>query len=126
MHQTFSLVFVPFHHAHVALTTVLHLTTDKPPVTSDPSSPYSESSQPTKESQNLLHGQPTIYRITHQEDLYQTSEFVKFIPGGGIAHLLVLFWQYYATFLSMLGAIIGYPFTEYLERRDRNKKIRGT
>lgn len=70
LHQTFSLALVPFHHAHVALTTVLRLTTDTPPVNSDSSFHNSESSEPTKQAQNLLHGQRTIYRITSQEDYY--------------------------------------------------------
>ena len=126
MHQTFSLALVPFHHAHVALTTVLRLTADTPLVNSDPSSPHSESSQPTKESQNLLNGQPTIYHITSQEDCYQPSDLVEFFPSFGIGRLLVLLWQYSSTFLCVLGALAGYPVTAYLERRDQNKKIQGS
>jgi hypothetical protein len=125
MHQVFSLALFPFHHANVALTTVLHLMTDEPPIASDPSSPYSEISQPTKESQNLLHGQPHLYRITMQEDFYHPSEMIKFLPTYGIGHLLILLWQYWNTFLSVLGAIVGYPVTAYLEMRDRNRKIKG-
>ncbi len=125
MHQTFSLALIPFHYAHVALTTVLYLATDKPLVTSDPSSPYSESSQPTKETQNLRHGPPTLYRITTQEDHYQPTEFVKFLPGGWILSLVIMLWQYWNTFLSVLGAVVGYPATAYLESRDGNKRIRG-
>jgi hypothetical protein len=121
--QIFSLALFPFHHANVALTTVLHLTTDKPSIASDPSSPYSEISQPTKESQNLLHGQPNLYRIAKQEDLYQPSELIKFLPTYGIGHLLILMLQYWNTLLSLLGAIVGYPVTAYLEMR--NRKIKG-
>lgn len=121
--QIFSLALFPFHHANVALTTVLHLTTDEPPIASDPSSPFSEISQPTKESQNLLHGQPNLYRIAKQEDLYQPSELIKFLPTCGIGHLLILVWQYWNTFLSLLGAIVGYPVTAYWEMR--NRRIKG-
>jgi hypothetical protein len=123
MHQDFRLALVPFHHAHARLTTLLRLTSDKHTMTADPSSPYSESSQPTKESQSLLHGQPTLYRITSQEDFYQPSEFIKFLPTYGIGQLLILLWQYWNTLLSVLGAIIGYPLTVHLERRDQNKKF---
>jgi hypothetical protein len=126
MHQMFSLALVPFHHARVALTTVLYLTTDKPSIISEPPSPYSESPHPTKESQSLFHGQPTVYRISSQEDYYQPQEFVKFLPGFGILHKLIVLLQYWATFLSVLGVIVGYPVTVYLERRDRNKKTEGT
>jgi len=66
IHQVFSLAVIPFHRADVALTTVLHLTTEKSSETSDPSSPlmpYSETLPPTKESQHLLYAQPTIYLI---------------------------------------------------------------
>lgn len=126
MHQTFSLALIPFHHAHVALTTVLHLTTDKLLIHSDPSSPLSETSQPTKESQNLLHGQPIAYRITTQEDFYQPTEFMKFLPGGWIGSLLITLWQYWNTFLSTLGALVGYPFTVYLQRRDQEKETQSS
>jgi hypothetical protein len=129
MHQVFSLAVIPFHRADVALTTVLHLTTKKSSVISDPSSPlmsYSETLPPTKESQHLLYAQPTIFLIAKQEDFYQPAEFVKFLPGGGILHLVISLLQYWATFLCLLGAVVGYPVTAYLEWRDGDKKMAGS
>ncbi len=125
MHQTFSLAVIPFHRAHVALTTVLHLTTDTPFSDTEPSSPSSEILLPIKDSQ---HAHPTVYRITKQEDFYQPSEFVKFLPGGGVWHKIVLFLQYWNTFLSLLGAIVGYPVTAYMDWREgnRKRKIKGS
>jgi hypothetical protein len=125
IHQIFSLAVVPFHQARIGLTTVLHLTTDKPPVASDPSSPHSESSAPAKVSQNLLLGQPTTYRISTQEDLYQPDELIRLLPTGGIGPLLILLWQCWNTLLSVLGAIVGYPITAFLEMRGKNKDIEG-
>jgi hypothetical protein len=128
MHQKFSLAAVPFHRAHVAFTTVLYLTIGKSSVTSDPSSPlisYSETSPPTKESQLLFHAQPLVYLIARQEDLYQPTEFVKFLPGGAILHVMILLLQYWGTLLCLLGAVVGYPLTAYLEWRDREKKMTG-
>lgn len=61
MHQIFSLAGVPFHHGHVVLTTVLHLTIENTPVTSDPPSPVTSSET----------SRPTIYLIIKQEDLDQ-------------------------------------------------------
>ena len=83
MHQPSAWLLSHFHHAHVAFTTVLHLTTERPSSDSDPSSPTSQILLPAKESQSLLHAQPRVYRIAKQEDLYQALEFVKFLPGGG-------------------------------------------
>jgi hypothetical protein len=77
MHQISRLAVILSHRADVALTTVLHLTTEKSSVTSDPLSPlmpYSETSPPTKESHHLLYAQPTIYLIAKQEDLYQLTD----------------------------------------------------
>ncbi len=121
MHQTFSLAVIPFHRAHVALTTVLRLTAKQPPAASETSSSHSESPQSTKESQNLFDEEPTVYRIISQEDFYQPSEFIEFLPSFGIGRLLILLFQYWNTFLSVLGSIAGYPITVYLERRGQTK-----
>lgn len=79
--QIFSIWLVPFHVAPVTLTTVLDLTTDPG---------------------------DGLYYITKQEDLYQTSEFIKFlIPHFG--HFLVLAFHTLATIFCVLGTVLLSP-----------------
>ena len=88
--QIFSLWFVPFHVSSVTLTTVLNLTTDS-----------TRRDDPTSVEK-------TLYYIVKQEDLYQTSEFIKFIfPHVGSC--LVLIWQLIAAFFCILGALLLWP-----------------
>lgn len=76
---------MPFYRAPVTLTTVLDLTRD----------PGHGRPRPDANAQR--------YYIAKQEDLYQTSEFVKFVlPWGGSS--LVVFWQMMATVFCVLGA----------------------
>ena len=73
---------MPFYHADVTLVTVLNLSFDK---------------------------QRNVYLITSQNDLYQTNEFLKFVwPGGWFVAML---WQFVATALSVLGALVLWPIT---------------
>ena len=58
----------------------------------------------------------TRYYITSQNDLYQTSEWIKFLLPFGIGHALVLAWMFFATFQSLLGAMLLWPITLLLER----------
>ncbi|KAJ5156869.1 hypothetical protein N7492_009672, partial [Penicillium capsulatum] len=98
MSQIFSIWIVPFHVAPVTLTTVLDLTTD------------------SALSDTLANGDHTRYYITKQEDLYQSSEFVKFIlPHFG--HWLVLAWHLIATFFCFLGVLFLWPLV-WLEEQD--------
>lgn len=90
MSQIFSIWLVPFHVAPVTLTTVLDLTTDA-----------AQSNAPTN-------GDHTRYYITKQEDLYQTSEFVKFLLPH-VGHWLVLAWHLMATFFCILGVTLLWP-----------------
>lgn len=90
MSQIFSIWIVPFHVAPVTLTTVLNLTTDAP--RSNPSA----------------NGDKALYYIAKQEDLYQTSEFVKFILPH-VGHWLVLVWHLIATFFCVLGVTFLWP-----------------
>lgn len=93
--QIFSIFIIPFYVAPVTLTTVLTLTTY-------PSSASSDTPESKKEDRKL-------YYIKSQEDLYQTSEFVKFVLPYGIGAVLVLMLQALATFVCTLGAIILSP-----------------
>ncbi|KAI9851609.1 MAG: hypothetical protein M1838_003203 [Thelocarpon superellum] len=82
VHQIFSIWLVPFYAANVSLVTVIDLAYDKP---------------------------RQVYLIKSQNDLYQTTEFIKFFwPGGWVVAML---WQYVATLLSILGALILWPVT---------------
>lgn len=80
--QIFRIWAIPFHSAHVNLTTVLHLT-------------YFESS--------------SKYYINSQNDLYQVNEFVRFVWPGGL--LLVWFWQVVATLMCLVGAVVFWPIS---------------
>lgn len=128
MHQHFRLWLVPFYDASVKLTSCLHL------AEGDESGPMSAL---TKQFENRYHspsqnpysyaavaapddkheGSPKkLYYITLQEDLYQTSEWIKFLVPWNIGATLVVVWQLYATFLCVLGAIVLYPVTLWKER----------
>ncbi|KAK5052555.1 hypothetical protein LTR84_002420 [Exophiala bonariae] len=45
------------------------------------------------------------YYIQSQNDLYQTSEWIKFLVPWGIGDLLMVLWQFLATFMCVLGAL---------------------
>ncbi|KAJ5745012.1 hypothetical protein N7533_009882 [Penicillium manginii] len=90
MSQIFTIWIVPFHVAPVTLTTVLDLTTDA-----------SKTNAPTN-------GDRTLYYIAKQEDLYQTSEFVKFVIPH-IGNWIVIIWHLIATFFCLLGVTILWP-----------------
>jgi len=51
--------------------------------------------------------------------MYQSNEFVKFL--GPVLNLLVVFWQLFATFLSIVGATALAPVT-MLEQKVAEKK----
>lgn len=89
MSQIFTIWIVPFHVAPVTLTTVLDLTTDS-------------------SDRNLTNGEKTLYYIQKQEDLYQPTEFVKFVLphiGGWLVALL----NYFATLFCIWGAWLFWP-----------------
>ena len=84
--QVFRLWVVPFYAAHVNFVTVIDLVYDQ---------------------------QRRLYFVQSQHDLYQVNEWVKFVwPGGWFVLLL---WQYYNTFLSVVGAILLWPISWYEE-----------
>ncbi|KAI9815202.1 MAG: hypothetical protein M1832_005537 [Thelocarpon impressellum] len=91
--QVFRLWVVPFYAAPVSLVTVLDLRQDKP---------------------------SGRYRIAAQNDLYQTDEFVKFILPGGVGVLLVVVWQFVATAVSAVCALI---FSEPMSWAEERFKI---
>jgi hypothetical protein len=103
LHQSFSIQFLPFHKSHVSLTTVLHLTRLQ-------TFPVPTSQHEVKVSQRT-DGRPKYY-ITSQNDLYQTSEFVKFVfPWFGLGTATVMLCQFIATFICIVGAVLGWPIS---------------
>ncbi|KAJ5261045.1 hypothetical protein N7478_011640 [Penicillium angulare] len=90
MSQIFSIWIVPFHVAPVTLTTVLDLTTES-----------SQSDPPPNAEQ-------TLYYIKKQEDLYQPSEFIKFLLPH-VGHWLISAWHLVATFFCIIGVTCLWP-----------------
>lgn len=90
MSQIFSIWLVPFHVAPVTLTTVLDLTTSP------------------GEEKHTMNGDHTHYYIAKQEDLYQVSEFIKFIVPH-LGQFFVLMWQAFATLFCIIGVALFWP-----------------
>ncbi|KAL5691622.1 hypothetical protein EMGR_006778 [Emarellia grisea] len=99
MSQIFSIWVVPFHVSPVRLTTVINLTTDS-----------------GVQKPSMVNGNHTLYYITKQEDLYQVSEWIKFLVPH-VGHLFVLAFQSFATLFCLLGVVILYPIMWLEERR---------
>ncbi|GFF24200.1 hypothetical protein IFM46972_00964 [Aspergillus udagawae] len=96
--QIFSIWVVPFHVSPVKLTTVINLTTDS-----------------GVQKPSMVNGGHTLYYIAKQEDLYQVSEFIKFVVPH-VGHLFVLAFQSFATLFCILGVAVFYPIL-WLEER---------
>ncbi|OQE17752.1 hypothetical protein PENFLA_c023G07018 [Penicillium flavigenum] len=90
MSQIFSIWLVPFHVAPVTLTTVLDLTYD------------------SDKSGATTNGDHKLYYISKQEDLYQTSEFVKFLMPH-IGYWIIFVWHLIATLFCLLGVTLLWP-----------------
>lgn len=119
---------IPFYVAPVTLTTVLTLTTSQHDIqekgesfTSFTTRGNEETSVHYQDTSSI--NQPgldctvpestsrTLYYISAQNDLYQTSEFIKFIMPFSVGTTLVLVWHCFATLFSVLGAIVLWPIT---------------
>ena len=112
MSQVFSIFVIPFYAAPVTLTSVLTLTTD--PFGSSRNRNYLQS--PEAYSPRSENGHRERYYIASQEDLYQTSEFIKFFLPYGIGVVLVMVWHAFSTAGCVLGAIFLWPVA-WLEER---------
>ncbi|KIX05996.1 uncharacterized protein Z518_03970 [Rhinocladiella mackenziei CBS 650.93] len=66
---------------------------------SNKSGPSENSSGPVSKDT----GDEEKYYIQSQNDLYQTSEFIKFVVPWGIGVLFVVLWQFFVTILCVLG-----------------------
>lgn len=122
MRQQFRLWMVPLYEADVRLTTVLQLaegddagpesvTTGR--VRKEPYS-YAAAADPAVEVDGT--GKRRMYYITQQNDLYQTSEWIKFLVPWHVGSALMVAWQLFATALCVLGALVCFPGTWFKER----------
>ncbi|KAI9642296.1 hypothetical protein NHQ30_009098 [Ciborinia camelliae] len=102
LHQIFHLFFVPFFAPTVNLITVLHLT----PSPARGADHDSSGGSSTVSSEGRRR---TKYLIKHQEDLYQSTEIVKFFWPGGTK--VIGFWRLFATLLCIIGAMAFAPIT---------------
>ena len=64
------------------------------------------------------------YYIQSQNDLYQTSEFVKFAAPWGLGASAVILWGFIATFWCVVGALLGWPVT-WAEQRVAGRGMGG-
>ncbi|KAJ9607172.1 hypothetical protein H2200_008244 [Cladophialophora chaetospira] len=126
LHQSFKLWIVPFYNAPVKLVTVLQLTTnptlaitdrgeivdtpntaDADQVTYQKGNGHREASESASNDdhweQEDRHTK-VEYWIQSQNDLYQTTEWIKFLVPWGAGVLLLVLWQFYATLLCVIGA----------------------
>ncbi|KAI9373454.1 hypothetical protein BJX61DRAFT_502640 [Aspergillus egyptiacus] len=94
--QIFRIWIFPFYSAPVTLTSVLDLTTETGEMKASSSNPAEEEGKKR-------------YYIQKQEDLYQVSEFIKFVVPFGIGHMTVMMWHAFASFFSIFGVFALWP-----------------
>lgn len=123
MSLCFSILVIPFYVAPVTLTTILTLTTNPFDNSSRHRScrdyqqlPSEAHTTSTSRSENEDGDRPQRYYIASQEDLYQTSEFVKFFLPYGIGVVFVMVWHAFSTAGCVLGAMFLWPVA-WLEER---------
>jgi hypothetical protein len=121
--QIFSIFIIPFYLAPVTLTTVLTLTTNPNEYRGylDFSNDTYNSSEETTEAE---HGETRKYWISSQEDLYQTTEFVKFFLPFGIGVCMIFVWHLFATAGCVLGSLLLSPITWAEEKLALKKEMR--
>ncbi|ORY63178.1 uncharacterized protein BCR38DRAFT_485944 [Pseudomassariella vexata] len=103
--QVFTIWIVPFSlwQAHVKLVTVLKLDA----LREGPNGQLMPGDGGNAPSNGNAR---TKYYIRGQEDLYQVNEFVKFVAPFG-AHFVWTLWQWFATFLCIVGVVLFWPLT---------------
>ena len=101
IHQLFKIQLIPYYAAPVKLTTVLTLTHD----------PAGLGRAPRRLEREEPRSLSSKYYIQSQNDLYQTSEFVKFAVPWGFGITAVMFWHFFATLMCVVGATVFSPVT---------------
>ncbi|EXJ72584.1 uncharacterized protein A1O5_03730 [Cladophialophora psammophila CBS 110553] len=156
LRQNFKLWVVPFYNAPVKLVTVLQLTTDPalmPPAPqenvtatelkngNDHEKPDSSHGNPKQRDEAESAGTPrkeaddgdidrVKYYIQSQNDLYQTTEFIKFVIPWGVGVVLLITWQFCATLFCVVGTkvydlLVWLPqklYRQHFEVFDNNQK----
>ena len=105
IHQIFRIQLVLFYRADVRLTTLLELTHD----------PLGLERTPAQLEREVSKEERQKYYIRSQEDLYQTSECVKFVLPWGIGWVAVVLWGFIATIACVLGSVVLAPITWFEE-----------
>lgn len=126
VHQHFQLWFVPLYDADVRLTTVLDLVTGNE---TNPHSPLLEYDEPIRQvtpnpntsvadsdRHTGTRNGKTMYYISSQNDLYQTSDWIKFIIPWCIGHTIVVCMQLFATMMCIIGSFLFIPQTWWKEK----------
>ncbi|KAK8178387.1 hypothetical protein BC567DRAFT_263064 [Phyllosticta citribraziliensis] len=123
--QIFRIWVIPFHYAPVSLVTVLQLERRSPHegAAGDASSTRSTSSTNGGSRQGSSAAGDGKYYIASQNDLYQTTEFPRFVFPP--AFLIVWFWQLFATVFCNVAALVLTPVTWAEERLWREGWLTG-
>lgn len=109
---TFTLFgLVPVYTAPVTLTSVITLTTttDNRGNTLLDSVPKPSKPSPAAAAAGPSSGSGVKYYISSQEDLYQTSQWIRFLLPWGIGSSVVLLWHVFATVVCTVGAMVLWP-----------------
>jgi hypothetical protein len=121
--QIFKIPVIPFYRAVPTLVTVLKLTTylygDSEPEMRTSSAGGSQESyselpsepEPRRTQSGNANRNPKKYYIQSQNDLYQTTEWIKFVVPWGVGFTVVVVLQLWATLLCVVGAAVGWPIT---------------
>lgn len=123
IHQIFKIQWLPFHKSDVRLTTVLQLTEDEARKLEIEDFTTKQAKKLVKSDYAALRAPHKRYLIQSQNDLYQTSEFVKFVFFFG-GCTTVMAWQYFATLACVIGAFVMWPVTYLSEvAYERQEKL---
>jgi hypothetical protein len=129
--QSSQIPIIPFYKAETSSVTIFKLTTDPDPVIQSKSEQNmqesreegmgkaSSSSKTSKavalkeKNHNGQSGQKAIkkYYIQSQNDLYQSSEWMRLVLPYGIGAILLETWQFMVTILCVIGAVSGRPIS---------------
>ncbi|RKU46811.1 hypothetical protein DL546_007554 [Coniochaeta pulveracea] len=130
MHQRFALWIIPFYAARVHMVTVLHLAEEQERILV-PGGGLPSYAQAAASRQPLLSGSrkdPAVtfdgnsathvepepqprkkYYIAKQEDLYQVSEWIKFLVPFGIGNAMVSGYMLLVTMFCVMGSLVTLP-----------------
>lgn len=131
IHRSSKMTIMPFCKEGASSVSVFKLTRDPTPVPQykseqtvqqsgeDDSGESSSSSKTSKavatkaKDHNGQSGQTAVkkYYIQSQNDLYQSSEWMRLVLPYGIGAIFSMTWQFLVTILCVVGAVLGRPIT---------------